>query len=281
MRAHLFLVPCLTLLPACMSLDGMVIPEYPLDAYEFPADAYPLELVEVVAFTAADGAPLSGVWLHQPGWETDPKPPLIWFHGNGGSIQDYWDRATYYASWGTHEVFLPDYRGYGTSPGPATHDGILEEDGLGAVQYVSDATGYAPEDIGWVALSLGAAVAAHTGDEIPARGIVLESMFASTDLLLDRGAGLNLPTGWFFEDTWDNVAAVRDLISPVFVIHGQQDDFIDPEASIQVYDAAPDPKFIWRPVDVDHTNAPELYPDAYRDAVLSFLADPYAGPTLP
>jgi hypothetical protein len=264
------------LAPGCMALDGMVIPSYPLDAYTFPTDVIPADAMEEVTFpSGGDGATLAGAWFRQPGG----APPLIWFHGNGGPIDDYFDRIEHYWSWGTYDVFAFDFRGFGKSTGPGTRDGILEEDGAAAARYVSEVTGVPLEEIPWVTLSLGAAVATHTNDEVPCKGMVLESMFASTDLLLDRGSGLDLPTGWFFEDTWDNEAAIADIQSPVYIIHGQQDDFIDPEASTRVYAAAPNnPKWIWRPVGVDHTSVIEDEPEKYDASVLSFFANPYVDP---
>lgn len=272
-----FVAAALVLAPACMSLDGLVVPGDPLDQYDLPTDVIPGAQQEIVSFESGDGATLYGVWAHQD----PPKPPLIWLHGNGGSFQADFERVEFYWGWNDYDVFAVDYRGYGMSDGPTARDGILEEDGLATVQYVSDTTGVPPEQIGWVTLSLGAAVAAHTSDEIASRGIVLESMFASTDRLLDEGSGLDLPTGWFFTDSWDNVDAIRDAISPVFVIHGQADDFIDPKFAREVYNAAPDPKQLWQPLGVNHSDSIDVMPDQVTERVKAFLADPDSDPTTP
>ncbi|HMV65615.1 MAG TPA: alpha/beta hydrolase [Myxococcota bacterium] len=264
-------------LTGCMSLDGLVIPEYPRDAYDLSFDVIPERLVEEVTFTTADGATLTGVWAHQD----PPQPPIIYQHGNGGPLDGDWYRVEHYWQWGRWDVFTYDYRGYGKSPGPATYDGVMEEDGAAAVRYVADAKGVETSDVPVLSLSLGAAVLTHTADEVPLRAIVLESMFASTELLLDRGSGLDLPTGWFFDETWDNVAAIRDVVSPVFIIHGQNDTYIDPEASTYLYQAAPDPKFIWRPLGVGHADVLEIDPDGYDARVMSFIDDPQGGPQAP
>lgn len=277
MNKLIFVAGALSLASACMSLDSLVAPGDHLDAYDLPTDVIPADLQEIVSFKSSDGATLYGMWAHQ---ET-PKPPLIWIHGNGGSFQADFERVEFYWGWQDYDVFALDYRGYGMSDEPATRDGILEEDGLAAVQYVSDTTGVAPEDIPWVALSLGAAVAAHTSDEIPSRGIVLESMFASTDRLLDEGSGLDLPTGWFFTDEWNNVEAVSHSISPVFVIHGLADDFVDPKFGREVYAAAPDPKQLWQPPGVNHSDSIDVVPDEYTQRVKAFYADPDGDPSTP
>jgi len=261
-------------LTACMSLDGLVIPGDPRETYDWSDLNLDPARIEEVSFTAADGAELHGAWFRQ----LEPAPPLLWFHGNGGAMDRYVDRIQTLVDWGLHDVFAFDYRGFGRSPGPATRDGVLEEDGLAAVRYVADATGLDPTDLPWVTLSLGGAVAIHTVDEIGARAVVLESVLSGVDPLVDEAAGLDLPTGWFFRDDWDNVAEIRHATAPLFLIHGQQDDFIDPSAAVRLYNAAPDPKHIWRPVDVGHADILEVRPDEYRARVLAFLADPERGP---
>lgn len=257
----------LLLLPACMTLDGMVMPSYPVDAYVIESDLIPDDLIEEVSFEAADGTKLYGLWTHQ----RTAAPPMIFFHGNGGHLASYTERLEAYWLWERYDVFHFDYRGFGKSEGEASFDGVFEQDGLAAVRFVADSTGYAPSEIPWVSLSLGSAVAVHTNDEIDARVVVLESMFASTNDLLDDGTGLDLPTGWFFEDEYDNVEAIRSIRSPVFVIHGLEDDYIDPEYALDAYAAAPDPKELWRPEGVNHSDIIDVIPETYRDRVFAFI----------
>ncbi|MCB9679978.1 MAG: alpha/beta hydrolase [Alphaproteobacteria bacterium] len=264
---------------ACLPLDFLVIPAYHTDGYDLSSDVIPESAIELVRFPTTDGLELTGVWVRQPGPRDEPLPVMIAFHGNGGPFDNgEWQRIETFYGWGTYDIFTFDYRGYGTSDGEPSRDGILEEDGLAAVQYVVDTTGLAPEDIPWVALSLGAAVASHTSDEIAARAIVLESLFASTDRLADEAGDIDLPTGWFFADVYDNVQAVEGLTAPVFLIHGTSDDFINPEHVLELYDAAPDPKWLWRPEGVGHADITRVEPEAYGQRVQAFLANPTVDP---
>lgn len=257
---------------SCMSLDGMVSPAYPLEKYDLSTSKVPKKLREEVSFKSIDGTKLYGVWLHQD----PPKPPLLWLHGNGGPLDHLVDRLDYYWSWGEYDIFAVDYRGYGKSEGEPTRDGIYEQDGLAAVKYVSKTTGVDPASIPWIALSLGGGVAAHTASKIDARAIVYESMFPSTDMLLDDGSGLDLPTGWFFREEWDNVRAIAKSRSPSLIIHGQQDDYIDWRYSNAVFDAAPEPKQLWQPAGVGHTDSIHVEPEQYRRRVLGFFKNPTA-----
>lgn len=253
-------------LAGCMPLDGFFFNPTPVDAYAFPDTIVPSSAIEEVRFETEDGVELFGVWARQD----PPAPPMIFFHGNTGNLETEFDRVEAYWAWGRHDIFAVDYRGYGRSGGDPTYDGVLEQDGAATVRYVVDHTGVAPEQIPWVGHSMGAAVSVHTNDEWPAQSVVVESMFASAGHILDHDAGMDLPTGWFFEDPFDNVAAIADLQSPVFVVHGQDDDYIQVGYAQDVYDAAPEPKELWTPDGVDHSDILEVIPAEYHDRIVAF-----------
>lgn len=254
-------------LVGCMTLDFMFLEAPTTKSYDLSDEVVPSELTEIITFKSGSKT-LYGAWAHQ----SRPAPPLIFFHGNGGHLQDNWDRQAYYWSWGTHDVFSVDYRGFGMSDGPATFHGVLEEDGAAAIAYVSEVTGVPSHDIPLIGLSLGGAVAIHTNDEVPLRSVILQSTFANADLLIDTSVGLDLPMGWFLEGPYDNVANIARITSPVLIIHGLDDDFILPESGELLHDAAPGPKQLWLPLGVGHSDLFEVKPDAYRDRSLEFMA---------
>ena len=257
------------MLAGCMTLDFAVFPAETVDAYvlDFP-DTVPASAVEEVRFTTPDGIALAGVWLHQD----PPAPPMIFFHGYTANLDAYTDRMAYYYGWGRYDVFCFDFRGYGTSDGVADEAGVLETDGVAAADYVARATGTPLDDIPWITLSLGASVAAHSNDERLAQAVVYESMYASADDVLDDSVGMDLPQGWFLEGDYDNVEAISKVQSPVFLIHGTEDTFIPPTHVGLLYDAAPDnPKQLWQPEGVGHSDIIDVLPDEYRDRVLAFL----------
>jgi len=262
----------LAALAGCMSLDGMVYPGVKIDAYNFDFDEVPSDQVMEVSFDTEDGTTLAGVWVLRDGVDA-PSNPLIFFHGNASHLEAYTDRLDTYYGWGEFDVFSFDYRGYGVSEGDTEFDGIFGQDGQAAVQYVASETNVALQDIPWIGLSLGAAVAAHTSVDYPAQAMVLENMFPSTEALLDDGSGLDLPAGWFFENDFDNLAAVKQMSAPVLVVHGLDDDFIDPAYALDVYRAAPDPKELWRPAGVGHSDIHQVMPVVYQERVLGFIGE--------
>jgi fermentation-respiration switch protein FrsA (DUF1100 family) len=262
----------------CMTLDGLIVPSHRLDAYDLSDLGVPEEDLELVPFDSTDGTQLWGLWAHQP-VQDEPAPVLIDFHGNGGPMTGHeFERVAAHWLWG-YEVFTFDYRGYGMAEGEPTRDGILEEDGAAAVRFVLDQTGLQSTDVVWAALSLGGAIAIHTNDEIDAKALVLESTFASTHQLIEEGVYLELPDGWFFDQSFDNAADIPDILSPVYVVHGTADDFVAPTHGDTLYRAAPDnPKWLWHPEGVHHSDITEVMPEEYERRFQQFVDDPTRDP---
>ncbi|MEQ1564847.1 MAG: alpha/beta hydrolase [Myxococcota bacterium] len=254
-------------LSACMTFDPFVFNATQVDAYALDFGEVPPHLVEEVTFESLDGTLLYGVWAHQP----VASPPLLFLHGNTGNIDTYANYVEYYWSWGTYDVFAVDYRGFGRSEGVPDAD-VLNLDGVAAAEYVSSIAGVVPEKVPWLTVSLGSAVAVHANAEVGAKVVVLDSMFASADAVLDDSSGLDLPLGWFIEDPiYDNVAWIGEMQDPVLLIHGRDDDFIPPDHVEALYEAAPSPKSLWRPAGVDHAEAIEVEPELYRVVVEDWI----------
>lgn len=256
-------------LGGCMTLDFMF---YGGDARDTPyvleSELIPAANIERDSFLTADGLELQGAWA----WQDDPEADVVvYFHGKGRDIEgQFTHRVEPLWSLG-YSVYIFDYRGYGLSEGSQEGQGILEEDGLAAVEHVIEVTGREPEELYWYGLSLGGAVASHTTDELPARALVLESVFAGTDYMVDGSIQLDLPDSWFVGATADNAEALRQAQAPVYVIHGLADDFVDPSSGLVLFDAAPEPKQLWRPEGVGHDDLVEQLPEAFAENVGTFF----------
>lgn len=257
-------------LGGCLSLDFMFFPAERVDAYAFGDNGVPAELVEEVSFQTDDGLTLAGVWLHQD----DPDAPLLMhYHGNTGNLDHYWDVLGQYHGMG-FEVFCFDYRGYGRSEGSPSWDGLMI-DGAAAAAYVADATGLDSTAIPYHGLSLGGAVALHTAIEQPPAVLMTEDMFASGDTIVEvSSSGLNLPSGWFLEESFDNAGDIGLVDAPVLVMHGAADDYIMAEAHAwEVYEAANDPKYLWLVPGADHSEIPDVAPEEYEAHLECWIED--------
>ncbi len=261
------------LLLGCYSLDGFFFSPLAVDAYALGGDVIPADCQELVDFEG-DAGSLYGAWAHQPptGEATcEPGTPnpdadvLLFFHGNADNIDHYWKDVEFYWESG-FEVFVFDYRGYGRSAGDPDHDGVIA-DGAAAIHFVEESTARESTEIVFVGLSLGGFVSIHNVDKRPPRAFVTQDMFASAQTLLDQGTLLDIPQGWLFVDEFDNLAAARKIPPevPYLVVHGEKDDYIQPENARLVHEAAAsDSKYLFLVPGMDHAETIEQAPDTFR-----------------
>jgi len=243
----------------CVSFDPLLYNPEKVDQYSLSGDVIPGGAVEQVTFPSED-LTLYGAWARQP----EPAQVVVFFHGNDGNIDTHWGRVEQYWAWG-YDVLAFDYRGYGRSEGEPDLAG-LEADGLAAVRYAAEMRGENTGDLVSIGLSLGGAVAIRTARSEPPLALITEDTFANLDFLLDdSAAGLDLADGWFFNEDWDNVQALTQVIGvPTMIVHARNDTYIPVENADLLYAAAPDPRDLWRVPGADHAESNSAAPAEYQ-----------------
>jgi len=155
------------------------------------------------------------------------SPSTLFFHGNGEVVSDYDYIAPLYNQLGVN-LFVADYRGYGSSGGVPTFTdmvadahpifkgfwGILQEGGYSGKVFLM---GRSLGSISAIEL------ASHYGEKI--KGLILESGFASTVRLMTR---LGFPKEFLgIKDAeFPNLAKIRTVILPTLIIHAEFDSLI-------------------------------------------------------
>lgn len=226
----------------CMTMDSFFFAPVALESYDLPLVDVPEDQVELVSFAAADGTELSGVWAWQD--LPDDAQTLVVFHGNRDHIPFHWERVELYWSWG-YNVFIFDYRGYGTSQGTPTHDGLLL-DAQAAVEFVADARGVGTTELLYEGTSLGGYASVSISDSHPPGALVTEDLFSSAEALIETNDGINVPASWMFEGEWDTRAQAAELQDvPWLLLHGSDDAYIVADHARWLFEAANDPKDLW------------------------------------
>jgi fermentation-respiration switch protein FrsA (DUF1100 family) len=194
---------------------------------------------EEVFFSAEDGTKLHGWYL--PG--ESGKPVIVFCHGNAGNISHRVDNLRLFRELGL-AVFIFDYRGYGQSAGKATEQGTYS-DMRGAISWLQ-AKGWQTGQMIYFGRSLGAGVALQLAIEQPPAGLVLESPFTSIKSMGQHHYPLLwLLAGWAIDARYDNLGKIRDLKSPLLLLHGEQDRIVPIGMGRQLYQAAPAPKWFY------------------------------------
>ncbi len=175
-------------------------------------------------------------WWRPPGDAT--RPVMVFFHGNAGHIgyrgeklRPYLDRG-----WG---VLLVAWRGYSGNPGKPTEAGLYA-DGRAALAFLAE-RGIAPKRQVAYGESLGAAVAVELGRATRFGAIVLEAPFTS---VADVAQAMYpfIPVRPLIRDKFASIEKIREVASPLLVIHGEKDKIIPVRYGRRLHDAAGDPK---------------------------------------
>lgn len=163
-----------------------------------------------------------------------PRPAVLFAHGNAELIDDWADPLSRYAEGGVHLV-LPEYRGYGPSPGRPGQPAITR-DILAIVDLVSQRPDVDADRIVYHGRSIGGGVVCSVADRRPPAALILQSTFTSARAMARRfGAPARLAP-----DPFDNVASVKRLKNkPVLLLHGERDTLIPFRHAERLHRAAP------------------------------------------
>jgi hypothetical protein len=184
---------------------------------------------EVHKIEVGDGVVISARWLPSSnGWFT-----VFHHHGNaedlgflGQGLGGFEDRG--------FSVFAYDYRGYGTSSGEPSVEGVYR-DAEAAFRYLVEVIGVPPERILVHGRSVGSGPAVDIAVRHPVAGLVVESGFVSAFRVVTR-----IPL--FPGDKFRNLARIRDVGCPVLVLHGTADETIPVWHGRALYERAREPK---------------------------------------
>ncbi len=166
-----------------------------------------------VTVTTADGLMLQGYY-----WPVGAaRDILVIFHGNAGSQQGVAEHAGYFAE-GGHGVLIASYRGYGGNPGSPSAVGLLADGDA----WIAKARALLPPGgrLFVFGHSLGGGVALAMAVRHPVDGVATLGTFTR---IVDQAPWYARP---FVADEFDNLAAVRRITAPVFLLHGDHDRVI-------------------------------------------------------
>jgi len=180
-----------------------------------------------------------GVTLH--GWfiAGQSSRVLLFFHGNAGNISHRLDSIRQFRNLGL-SVLIIDYRGYGQSGGKTTESGLYR-DADAAWRYLIEDRGLSASDIVLFGRSLGASVAARLAAQHRPMALIVESSFSS---IPDIAQELYpwLPARWMSRYSHATRDYVRDVHSPLLVVHSRDDDIIPFHHGEAIFESANEPR---------------------------------------
>lgn len=155
---------------------------------------------------------------------------ILYCHGNRDHMDFYWPRIKLLANTGgknRYGVMAMDYRGFGLSEGPSTEKGMYA-DVDACMRWLRD-NGLTSDRLVIYGFSLGSAAAteltANPRTLQPSK-LMLESCFASDEVMVEDASGLSLPGSYFSDLEINNGDEITNVEEPFFWIHGTNDDFL-------------------------------------------------------
>ncbi len=254
------------------SMDSFLFNTLPLESYALSTAVIPAANRTEVTLTSG-GETLYGFFVRQPdSLRIEPHPTVLYHHGNKHNIQEYWDRVELFYRAG-FDIFIYDYRGFGRSTGTSSEDG-MKADAAAAMSYLRSRSDVDTSQIVDYGYSLGGFACLYSATTLHRpKAVITESIFASSEALVQSGTILNIPGGYLMEGAFDNRAQIVKVTSPILMLHGTGDAFVGYEANGKVLSAlAPQPKII-RPIDgANHTTIPAtMGQQNYIELVTTFI----------
>ena len=229
---------------AVMYLAQRSLMYFPYNVRTDPADADFPQAQEVV-LRAADGTELIA-------WTVPPmrgKPVVIYFHGNGGSLQHRVPRFRPLVADGTGLVAL-SYRGYGGSKGSPSEAGLIE-DGQAAYDFARKQ--YPDTKIVLWGESLGTGVAVAIAAENDIAALILEAPYTSTADIASATYPF-IPVRLLMKDQFRSDEEIGQVKAPVLFLHGAQDRIIPIRYGERLFALANEPKQFVRFAGGEHEN---------------------------
>lgn len=243
----LILILSLSIFSSCLRLDAILfnndnnIKQYLYDDYKGEVDftldsSYEIPSNFITEFTLnsqADGENkptiIYAVYIGDIS-KISTDTVIVYNHGTRDHNDFYWQRAKLMANTGWKNrfgVLMIDYRGYGLSQGKPTEEGMYADVDAG-LQWLK-LKGLSNDRLIMYGFSLGSAptceLTANPKSMTPSK-IILEAPFASSAVMVQDAAKLNLPASYFTDLKIDNAEEIKKIKKPFLWMHGIDDSFL-------------------------------------------------------
>ena len=190
---------------------------------------------ENINIRTEDNINLKG-WLHLK----DPKKKtILFFHGNAGTLDNRIYKLNFLGNLDVNFLIIA-WRGYSGSTGKPSEFGLYQ-DAKSALNWLN-LKGITDEKIILYGESLGTSIAIEVGQNRDFAGIILEAPFTS---MIDIGKKHYplFPVKLLLKDKYVSKDKIKNIKSPVLVMHGKEDKIVPFYMGKKIYDLANEPKF--------------------------------------
>lgn len=204
------------------------------ETFRTPPAATGLSDIEEILLNTDDGEQIVA-WYSKA---KDDKPTILYFHGNGGALRYRTERIMLMQQQG-YGLLMPSYRGYSGSTGSPSEKNIIS-DSLLAYKWLIE-NGLNGKQIVLYGESLGSGVAVQLAAQKETACMILEAPYTSLPDIAKLTYSF-LPTHLLMQDQFNSVKYIREINTPLFIIHGALDLVIPVGFGKKLYQEATEPK---------------------------------------
>ncbi len=192
--------------------------------------------IENVRIKTSDNIELLG-WYHEKNLK-DFKT-LIFFHGNAGSLENRIHKLNHFRDMNINFLIIA-WRGFSGNNGNPSEQGLYE-DGKSAIDWLIK-KGVSEKNLILYGESLGTGVATHLAQNKNFAGVILETPFTS---MIDAAKKFYpyIPVKLLLKDKFENYKKIKNINSPILVMHGEEDKIVPFFMGKKIYQLANKPKY--------------------------------------
>ena len=194
--------------------------------------------IEKVKIKTGDGIELLS-WFHSK--DIKNYKTILFLHGNAGSLENRIYKINHFKDINVNFLIVA-WRGFSGNKGKPTEKGLYE-DARSAVRWLKS-NGVKENNIIIYGESLGTGVATEIAQNKNFAGVILESPFTS---MIDAGKDKYpyLPVRLLLKDKYESDKKIKNVKSPVLVMHGKVDNIVPFHMGKKMYELANEPKYYY------------------------------------
>ena len=192
--------------------------------------------IKEVKITTQDNIELLA-WYHEKNLK-DYKT-ILYFHGNAGSLENRIHKLNHFKNLDINFLIIA-WRGFSGNEGKPSEKGLYE-DGESAVKWLLN-KGIEEKNIILYGESLGTGIATHISQNKNFAGVILETPFTS---MADVAKTFYpyIPVSLVLKDKFENKKKMKNISSPILVMHGELDQIVPFRMGKKIYKIANTPKY--------------------------------------
>ena len=176
-------------------------------------------------------------WYHSK--NSEDYKTILFLHGNAGTLENRIYKINHFKDVNVNFLIIA-WRGFSGNKGKPSEKGLYE-DAKSAIKWLKN-KGIKEENIIIYGESLGTGVAVEIAQNKNFAGVILEAPFTSM-VNVGKTKYPFFPVSFLLKDKYESDKKIKNIKSPIFIMHGEVDKIIPFWMGEKMYELANEPKY--------------------------------------